>query len=274
MANILTTQTPEELGNIDGQVSVGARISTTGSSHTVTGIRYYKGYADGDGVTRIVQLWDTNPLQLLASGTRQQAANDPAGWIVVPLSSQVALTPNHQYLIVYNTGAPNTSYAYTPGGLSGSIVAGDLTMHASSYYDYGAATAAPTSTATTNYFVDVETTAPAVPTVPTADAGPDQTGIEPGDNVTLTGASSGGSAPTTGHAWRQISGPAVTLAASNTASATYRAPLVAADSSLVFGYIATNSVGDSTETSVVHRILHATEQQGTAGGSTGILFHG
>lgn len=81
---------------------------------------------------------------------------------------------------------------------------------------------------------------------PLASAGADQTTLS-GAQVTLSGAGSsdaGGSVA--GYAWTQQSGRAVSLNGANTATATFTAPAVTADETLVFSLVVTDDVGASS----------------------------
>ena len=91
---------------------------------------------------------------------------------------------------------------------------------------------------------------------PVADAGPDQTGIEPWTTVTLTGAASTGAAS---YAWSQAAGPAVTLAGTG-ATRTFTAPPSQAGSSFLFSLTVTDGSGvTSTADTVAVTVLPATE---------------
>jgi len=77
---------------------------------------------------------------------------------------------------------------------------------------------------------------------PVADAGANQSGVEPFDTVTLDG--SGSSDPEGGtltYAWTRISGPAVTLSSSTAQRPTFLAPGLIAGATLVFGLVVTDN---------------------------------
>jgi len=87
---------------------------------------------------------------------------------------------------------------------------------------------------------------------PTANAGPDQSGIAAAATVTLDGSGSADSDGTVvGYAWRQISGTTVTLSSTTVQKPTFTAPTNASNSNAVFGLIVTDNLGaQSTEDTV------------------------
>lgn len=93
---------------------------------------------------------------------------------------------------------------------------------------------------------------------PTANAGPDQS-VNAFDVVTLDGSSSGDSDGTVvAYAWRQISGPAVTLSSTTAAKPTFTAPGVDGGGSLVFGLTVTDNLSaDSVEDTVTITVSSA-----------------
>lgn len=96
---------------------------------------------------------------------------------------------------------------------------------------------------------------------PTADAGPDQTGLEPFATCTLTSAAStGGGGTIASYLWRQISGPAITLSSTTAANPTFMHRGDASATPIVLGLKVTNSLGtQSTEDTVSITYLPATE---------------
>jgi len=95
---------------------------------------------------------------------------------------------------------------------------------------------------------------------PTADAGADQTNIEPFATVTLNGSASTDSDGTIStYTWSQISGTSVTLSGSG-ASRTFTAPNTLSGDTLVFGLTVTDNGGlTSTQDTVSITVLQATE---------------
>lgn len=92
---------------------------------------------------------------------------------------------------------------------------------------------------------------------PTANAGPDQTGILPGAQVTLSGTgSSDPDGTVTNHTWTQTAGPTVTLSGTGTGSRTFTAPSVVGGTTLTFSLVVTDNGGlDSTADTVNITVL-------------------
>lgn len=92
-----------------------------------------------------------------------------------------------------------------------------------------------------------------------ASAGNPQVDLEPWTLVALAGTESGGVSTT--KRWRQVSGPAVTLASPTTSRTSYEAPGTLAGGTVVFGYVVTGGNGiPSTEATVAHTVLPVTER--------------
>lgn len=112
-----------------------------------------------------------------------------------------------------------------------------------------------------------QTTAPIGPYVstnvpPTANAGSNQTNLEPYKVVTLSGTDSDSDGTVVSRQWRQISGsPSVSLQNATSATATYTAPGTISGTTLTFGYTVTDNGGTaSTESTVTNTIYPATER--------------
>lgn len=95
-----------------------------------------------------------------------------------------------------------------------------------------------------------------VNSAPTANAGPDQTSVEPYTTVTLTGAGSSDSDGTiASYNWTQVSGTAVTLSGSGS-DRTFTAPNNMSAQNLVFGLTVTDNLGStSTQDTVTISVL-------------------
>ncbi|HMQ95770.1 MAG TPA: hypothetical protein PKD19_00985 [Candidatus Saccharibacteria bacterium] len=95
---------------------------------------------------------------------------------------------------------------------------------------------------------------------PTADAGPDQSNIEPGTTVTLDGTGSTTDIGTiTSYSWTQTSGAPVVLSSTTAASPTFTAPLTVSSASLTFELTVTNSNSLTNTDSVTVGVLRSTE---------------
>lgn len=96
--------------------------------------------------------------------------------------------------------------------------------------------------------------------LPTCNAGNDLADIEPWTSQTLVGTDNDPDGTVASRAWRQISGTTVTLSGTGS-TRTYVAPGTLAGATLVFGYQVTDNQGGlSTEDTVTHTILAATER--------------
>lgn len=173
-----------------------------------------------------------------------------------------ATTTNGQIQAAYYAGdSPTATWSYDSGtavnarvGLVDSYRAGklDSTGDFATFYiddmavDTGRASFIPVGAATNE--------------PPTAAAGLDVTNIEPYTTQTLTGSDNDSDGTVATRTWRQISGPAVSLAGTG-ATRTYKAPGTITGATLVFGYTVTDNIGDaSVEATVSHTILFATER--------------
>lgn len=102
------------------------------------------------------------------------------------------------------------------------------------------------------------TTGAASNVAPTANAGADQTGVEPGATVTLTGTVADTDGTATG-AWTQTAGsPAVTLAGSGL-TRTFSAPLTMSGTTLTFALAATDNLGATGTDTMTVAVLPASE---------------
>lgn len=127
-------------------------------------------------------------------------------------------------------------------------------------------TAAPTARA----YVFRVTVASASNVAPTANAGTDQTGVEPYATVTLNGTGSSDSDGTiASYAWTQTAGTTVTLSSSTAASPTFTAPAKVAAGTLTFSLVVTDNLGaTSTADTVNVAILPHTLFRIDSGGPT------
>jgi len=89
---------------------------------------------------------------------------------------------------------------------------------------------------------------------PTANAGPDQSGVEPFATVTLNG--SGSSDPDVGdtitYAWTQTAGTAVSLSSSTVAQPTFTAPATLSGGTLTFSLVVTDNHGSASAADTIN----------------------
>jgi hypothetical protein len=99
---------------------------------------------------------------------------------------------------------------------------------------------------------------------PTADAGPDQTNIEPWTTVTLDGSGSSdpdGGDSITAYAWTQTAGTAVTLSDPSSPSPTFTAPATIAGTTLTFSLVVTDENSTNSAPNTVDiQVLPVTER--------------
>lgn len=99
---------------------------------------------------------------------------------------------------------------------------------------------------------------------PTADAGADQAGLEPGAAFTLTGTDSDPDGTIAARSWTQTGGPAVTLSGSG-ATRTAEAPPTLDGADLVFEYAVTEADGGTATDTTTVTVLPATERVASGG---------
>jgi PKD repeat protein len=91
-------------------------------------------------------------------------------------------------------------------------------------------------------------------TPPGANAGADQT-VTSGATVTLTGSGSDPDGTIAAYQWAQIAGPAVTLTGANTASASFTAPVVTANTILGFTLTVTDNRGATASSAIAVTVV-------------------
>ncbi len=98
--------------------------------------------------------------------------------------------------------------------------------------------------------------------IPIASAGPNQANLQPYAIVALSGTDSDSDGIVVSRQWRQVSGsPSVAITNATSANASYTAPGTIAGTSLVFGYMVTDSDNlDSAESTTAHTILPVTKR--------------
>lgn len=97
-------------------------------------------------------------------------------------------------------------------------------------------------------------------TPPTANAGADQTNVEPWSTVTLTGTASDPDGTIASVQWAQTAGtPTVTLTGATTNTATFEAPGTLAGTTLTFSYTVTDNSGATAVDTMTVAVLQASE---------------
>ena len=149
-------------------------------------------------------------------------------------------------------GADAAAFALTPAGVLSLVSAKDYEAPDDAGADGTYNITVQVSDGTNNVTAAVTVTLGNRNEVPTADAGSDQTGVEGGATVTLSGT---GEDPDAGetlvYAWTQTAGTTVTLATPSAATTTFRAPAdLAADEGLTFRLTVTDGGGLTAEDEV------------------------
>jgi len=135
----------------------------------ISGVRFFKNSSNTG--THTVSLWDENGNRLAQA---VPASESSSGWQQANFASPVGVTAEDVYIVSYR--APVGRYSYTSGGLSNAISKGPLaTLDQAGRYTYG--TGVPSTTTSTNYFVDPVFN-------PGADAPPAVTSVTPADGAT------------------------------------------------------------------------------------------
>lgn len=100
---------------------------------------------------------------------------------------------------------------------------------------------------------------------PTANAGTDQTAVEPWATVTLSGTDSDSDGTVASRLWAKTTGSAVTLTNAATATATFTAPPSIAGETMTFSYTVTDNGGLTGTDSVNVTVLPVTERAAIGG---------
>ncbi|HEY0942301.1 MAG TPA: glycosyl hydrolase family 18 protein [Steroidobacter sp.] len=106
---------------------------------------------------------------------------------------------------------------------------------------------------------------------PTANAGADRSVAE-GTAVTLQGSGSDSDGTITAYAWTQTAGPAVTLSGANTASASFTAPQVNANTALTFRLTVTDNQGATGNNTVTITVTNGGDDGGGGDKQVGAYF--
>ena len=171
-----TPSTPSvtDTGNVELGVKFSAEVDGT-----VSGVRFYKG-AQNLG-THTGSLWSLAGVRL---ATVTFAGESSSGWQTASFTSPVAITGGTTYIVSYR--APVGGYAVTSGGLTAAVNSPPLhTVAGGGAYTYGSA--APLSSSSDNYWVDLVYTAnDAAPTVASTSPGTSAANVNIGAAVSAT----------------------------------------------------------------------------------------
>ena len=178
---------------------------------------------DNDGVTardNVIITVAANPDRLIANAGIDQSDIEQGATVTLTGSATVGTGTISNYAwqqisgaTISITGANSATASFVAPSTTGSEIVLQLTVTDSS----GA-------TATDNIIITVL----ADPSLLIANAGIDQSGIEPDATVTLTASTTGGTGTISSYVWQQISGEAVSITGANSATASFVAPRVAA----------------------------------------------
>jgi hypothetical protein len=154
------TDTPATVNtNDNGPVELGVRFHCTVPGTIATGIKFYKGSLNIGPHTG--RLWTAGGVVLATATFSGETAS---GWQTANFSSPVTLSPNTTYIVSYHT---TTKYSVTSNYFATTKTSGALVAPAgggNGVFSYGPAGSFPTSSfSATNYWVDVVTSVPALP---------------------------------------------------------------------------------------------------------------
>jgi hypothetical protein len=176
-----TTPTVTSVSDSSG-LELGVRFSSS-TSGSITGVRFFKGAASNGG-THLGRLWSASGALLAQATFTSESAS---GWQTVSFPTPVPITAGATYVASYY--APQGHYAGDAGYFAAPFTNPPLTA-TSGFYRYGAGGGFPTSTSTSNYWVDVtfststaDTTAPVVTGTVPADGA---TGVATTTPITAT----------------------------------------------------------------------------------------
>lgn len=207
--------------------------------------------ASGANINMTVQEWSgTSGYALRNSATATGSGGTPAGAPVGAQNGDVIVT-----ILGYLEATSGTRQDTIATGTVLDIEARGTTAMSSAYM-------LPTSTVTAN---PTWTLSPSVSTAfvstsygatniaPTANAGPDQSSIEPFSIVTLDGSASNDPDGTIAtYAWSQTAGPTVTLSSTSVVNPTFTAPATLAGTTLTFSLVVTDNSGASSTADTVN----------------------
>jgi len=230
--------------------SLGARLSFS-AVQAVTHIRWWVP-ADGEVPAAAAIYGDNNDTPVSMGDLAGVVAPTGGGWVSIPLEAELVPEPHRSYVATVLITTPLRRYP----ALLEAFAAGPVTRHGITYetgvFAVGSTLARPTQVYhSASYGVDVFVR-PVPAGAPTGEAGAQQTAVF-GETVTLHGTGSD-DGTITSWTWRQISGPAVTLASIGP-SRTFTAPTV--PGLLVFGLTVTDDDGNtSVEDETVVAVHH------------------
>lgn len=263
-------------GSHSGKVTTSATTATETASFTATDTPFISFYFTPDTLGTVssdIGQWKNSAGTMLAelrlvNGTALTLRNSGS----IAIWTGPTLTAGTKYRI-------NWSYSNTAGTQRCQVFIGSNLEGSTPDYDSGAvaSTAAGTaarismgvlnSTTATYRFdnVTIDNASFAAPTgapsnvPPTVNAGVDQTGIDPGQVVTLTGTASDSDGTVSSTSWTQTAGsPTVTLSGSGN-TRTFTAPATSAGTTLTFQFSATDNSGATSTDTMTVTVLQASD---------------
>ena len=203
--------------------SATASFDSSGVDYAGEVLTFALTVTDNDGVTardNVIITVAANPDRLIANAGIDQSDIEAYATVTLTGSATVGTGTISSYVwqqisgaTVSITGANSATASFVAPSTTGSEIVLQLTVTDSSG-----------TTATDNIIITVL----ADPSLLIANAGIDQSDIEPDATVTLTASTTGGTGTISSYVWQQISGEAVSITGANSATASFVAPRVAA----------------------------------------------
>jgi Domain of unknown function (DUF4082) len=149
----MVTATPSGSQGANVNTSEGARFKTLATGR-ITGLRYYRwaGNVNAHAITLI--LWAQASQTELARVVINNAANQPAGWVVGALTAPIPVVAGTDYRVAYSPGSGTTNVSYQAVGTITSAVP-SLALYAGHCLSFTPNSYPSTDDATNCYFADI-----------------------------------------------------------------------------------------------------------------------